>query len=113
MSLTNKAILKEANEAISAGDHEKFLSFCGDDSVWTFVGDQTLHGKEAIRQYIKSAYLEPPRFNIDQVISEGDLVTAIGKISLKQQDGSWVDYQYCDLWRFREDRMSELTAFVI
>lgn len=49
MSFNNKAILEKANEALTAGDYEKFLSFCTDDTVWTFVGDQTLRGKEAVR----------------------------------------------------------------
>ena len=38
----NKEILLKANEAISNGDHEAFLSYCTEDSKWTFVGDQVL-----------------------------------------------------------------------
>lgn len=113
MSSINKAILKKANEAVSEGDYEKFLSCCADDSVWTFIGAQTLNGKEVIRKYLADAYLEPPKFDIQDVFSEGELLTAIGKISLKQQDGTWADYQYCDVWRFREGKMFELRAFVI
>lgn len=113
MSSINKAILKKANDAVSEGDYEKFLSCCADDSVWTFVGDQTIKGKAAIRKYLNDAYLEPPRFDTADVFAEGELLTAIGKISLKQADGSWAEYQYCDVWRFRDGKMFELRAFVI
>ena len=46
----NKAILLEANAAIAEGNNEGFLSFCDDDTQWTFVGDKTLNGKEAVRR---------------------------------------------------------------
>ena len=45
----NKAILEEANAAISEGNNEGYLSFCADDTKWTFVGDRTLNGKENSR----------------------------------------------------------------
>jgi len=112
MSEKNKAILKAANEAVAGGDHEGFLSFCSDDVVWTFVGDQTFQGKEAVRHYMAKAYIEPPRFAVVNLIAEGDFVTAIGEITLKE-DGESTHYSYCDVWRFRDGKMAELTAFVI
>lgn len=113
MDLNNKAILEKANAAIAKGDNEGFLSYCSEDSKWTFVGEQTLQGKEAIREYMKKTYLEPPNFEIENLISEGDYVTAIGKISLKDEDGKITGYSYCDFWRFHDGKMSELKAFVI
>ncbi|WP_353720252.1 nuclear transport factor 2 family protein [Dyadobacter sp. 676] len=109
----NKAILEKANAAIINGDHEGFLAFCSDDTEWTFVGDQTLRGKEAVRQYMAIAYAEPPRFIVENLIAEGDFVTALGKISMKDETGELADYAYCDVWRFRDGKMAELRAFVI
>jgi uncharacterized protein (TIGR02246 family) len=60
MSDRNKAILEEANAANAKGDYERFLSFCTDDTEWTFVGDRILKGKEAVRQYMAETYIEPP-----------------------------------------------------
>ena len=113
MNLNNKLILESANEAVTRGDYEGFLSFCTDDTIWTFVGEQTLHGKEAVRQYMSKEYIEPPRFAVETLISEGDYLTAIGRISLKDETGIPVDYTYCDVWRFRDGKMAELKAFVI
>lgn len=113
MSLNNKLILENANEAVTRGDYEGFLSFCTDDTIWTFVGEQMLRGKEAVRQYIAKAYIEPPRFIVETLISEGDYLTAIGKINLKDENGVPVDYTYCDVWRFRDGKLAELKAFVI
>ena len=35
---SNKAILEQANAAVSQGDYEGFLAHCTDDVEWTFVG---------------------------------------------------------------------------
>ena len=113
MRENNKAILGKANAAITNGDHEGFLSFCTDDTEWIFVGDQTLRGKEAVRQYMATAYVEPPKFVVENLIAEDEFVTALGQISMKDKDGKTIDYAYCDVWRFRNGKMAELKAFVI
>ena len=113
MHLDNKAILEKANAAVTKGDNEGFLAFCTEDTEWTFVGDRILKGKEAVRQYMATAYLEPPKFVVENLLAEGDFVTAIGKISMKNEDGKMVDYTYCDVWRFQDGKMAELKAFVI
>ncbi|MBD2607225.1 nuclear transport factor 2 family protein [Scytonema hofmannii FACHB-248] len=113
MSDKNKAILEEANAAIAQGNYEGFLSFCADDTKWTFVGDKTLEGKEAVHQWMVTTYLEPPKFRVVNLIAEGDFVTALGDITMKDEDGKTADYSYCDIWRFRDGQMVELRAFVI
>ncbi|WP_285056700.1 nuclear transport factor 2 family protein [Pedobacter ginsengisoli] len=113
MTKENKEILQKANALIAKKDYEGFLTYCTEDTLWVFVGEQILNGKDAVRQYMKENYLEPPRFHVDQIIADGDYVTAIGKISMKDQDGKVVDSDYCDVWRFREGKMAELKAFVI
>ncbi|MBW4688598.1 MAG: nuclear transport factor 2 family protein [Komarekiella atlantica HA4396-MV6] len=109
----NKAILEEGNAAIAQGNNEEFLSFCADDMEWTFVGDKTLKGKEAVRQWMAMTYIEPPKFRVANLIAEGDFVTALGDITMKDEDGKAADYSYCDIWRFRGDNIVELRAFVI
>ncbi|MBW4459170.1 MAG: nuclear transport factor 2 family protein [Nodosilinea sp. WJT8-NPBG4] len=113
MSDKNKAILEKANAAIAKGNNEGFLSCCADDTKWTFVGDKTLKGKEAVRQWMATTYVEPPKFIVANLIAEGDFVTALGDITLKEEDGKAAHYSYCDVWRFRGDKIVELRAFVI
>lgn len=85
MSATHKAILEKANAAITQGDCEGFLAFCTEDTQWTFVGDRTLHGKDAVRQWMATAYTEPPRFEVHHLIAEGDFVTALGEITRERR----------------------------
>jgi ketosteroid isomerase-like protein len=113
MSEQNKTVLKNANAAVATGDYEGFLSYCTEDIEWTFVGDRTLKGKEAVRRYMHSTYIEPPQFVVDQFIAEGDFVTAIGDIQIRDESGKTTHSAYCDVWRLRDGKLAELMAFVV
>jgi ketosteroid isomerase-like protein len=113
MTQKNKATLLLANEAISQGDHEGFLKHCTEDTHWHFLGDKVLSGKEEVRNWMKEAYLEPPVFEVINLIGEGDFVTAIGTISLKDAEGNTTHSSYCDVWRFQNGKMAALCAFVV
>ena len=113
MQTDNKQILLQANHAVSRGDNEGFLAHCTDDVIWEFVGDRTLTGKDAVRAYMQQVYVEPPQFNVEHTIAEGDMVTAMGNISIKNGSGKLIKYAYCDVWRFSSGKMAALKAFVI
>ncbi|MCW1925593.1 nuclear transport factor 2 family protein [Luteolibacter arcticus] len=113
MSENNKATLTKANLAITQGDHEGFLSFCTEDTEWNFLGERTLKGKETVREWMATAYVEPPKFKVTQLIADGDFVAALGEITLKDAEGKEADHSYCDVWRFRDGKICELKAFVI
>jgi uncharacterized protein len=113
MSEKNKTVLKKANAEIARGNIEGFLSFCADDISWTAVGEGTLQGKEAVRQWMEKAYVEPPRFTLAHLIAEDDFVAALGDITVKDKDGKSTENAYCDVWRFRDGMMAELKAFVV
>jgi uncharacterized protein (TIGR02246 family) len=113
MSERNKAILTEANAAITAGNYEGFLAFCTDDTQWTFVGEQVLEGKQAVRQWMAATYDEPPKFAVAQLIADGDFLVALGDITTKDEHGKPARSSYCDVWRFRDGKLAELKAFVV
>jgi len=113
MSKKNKSILLQGNAAISGGNHEGFLELCTDDTRWEFVGERIITGKPALREYFAETYLEPPKFNVKDLIAEGESVIAVGEIELKGGDGKWVRYDYCDIWQFRDGKMASLRGFVI
>lgn len=110
---TGNQVLEKANAAIIKGDYEGFLSYCTEDTEWNFIGEQVLSGKEAVRKYMAEVYTEPPRFRVENLVAEGEFVIAVGKISLKNQAGDYVDYAYCDVWRLRDGKLHELKAFVV
>jgi ketosteroid isomerase-like protein len=108
-----KQILNEANAFITQGDYEKFLTYCTANTIWNFIGDETLRGINEVRNYMLKAYIKPPRFKVDLMVEEGNYLTAVGTISLLNEDSVWIDYEYCDVWRFENGKLAELKAFVV
>lgn len=113
MSDANKRVLQQANAAVTAGDNEGFLVHCVDDVTWSTVGGETLHGKEAVRAWMAKEYVQPPTFNVRELVADGDLVVAIGDIESRDDAGKTVQNAYCDVWRLRDGKLAELRAFVI
>lgn len=111
--LDNAAILERANAAVLAGEYDEFLEFCTDDTQWTFVGDVTLRGKDEVRRWMAETYVEPPRLRVDQVISSGNFVTAMGEVTVSDAEGRAQTSAYCDVWRFEDGKMAALRAFVV
>ena len=62
---------------------------------------------------MSTAYILPPKFTVENIISEGDFVIAIGTIRLKDENGIMASHSYCDVWRFLDGKISGLKAFVI
>ena len=60
-----------------------------------------------------ASYIEPPKFRVANLIAEGNFLTALGDIIMKDKDGQETHYSYCDVWRFGDGKMVELKAFVI
>ncbi|WET68854.1 nuclear transport factor 2 family protein [Sphingobacterium sp.] len=111
--MKNITILHRANEFIAKGDYESFLAYCTAETKWVFIGERILHGKEEVRAYLKEFYQEPPVFDVEKSIEEGDFVMVTGEIRLRNKEGKYDHFDYCDIWRFEDGKMAELKGFVI
>jgi ketosteroid isomerase-like protein len=113
MSTRNKEIVEKVNASFAANNLEGFLAQCADDVEWTMVGEKICKGKAAIRDWIKAMPAEPPVFTVATLIGEGDLVMAQGDMTMNEKERKAVPYSYCDIYRFRGDKIVELKSFVI
>ena len=113
MNTNNKQILQTANAAVSKGDFEGFLKHCAEDIEWNMIGDTSLKGKSAVREWMIETYVNPPKFAADHFVSEGDFVTVFGDIDIKDQKGNTTHSKYCDVWKFKDGLMTELRAYAI
>lgn len=111
--MNNTTILHTANEFVKNGDYESFLAYCTPNTKWVFVGERILNGKEEVRDYMKEFYKEPPVFSVEKDIEDGDFVMVTGEIRLKNKEGKYEHFDYCDIWRFEDGKIAELEAFVI
>jgi ketosteroid isomerase-like protein len=113
MATNNKEIVGKVNTAFAENSIDGFLSFCTDDVEWTMVGDKTVKGKDAVRDWMGSmATSEPPKFTVQNVVAEGDFVICYGDMVMKEE-GKLTPYSYCDVYRFRGDTIAELRSYVV
>lgn len=115
MSNSHKESVKNLNLAIQGNDLEAFLPFFTDDVQWTKVGDKAATGKEALGSLIRSLGDAPPpsSITIKAMIAEGDYVMAYGELVVADETGTPSSQAFCDVYRFRGDKIAELTAFVM
>lgn len=114
MSQKNKEIVEKVNAAFAENNPEVFLSNCAEDVTWTMVGEKTNKGKKAIRDWLAEMKdMEPPKFTVDRTIAEGDSVVCCGDMTMKDKEGKNQPYSYCDIYRFENDKIAELTSYVI
>jgi ketosteroid isomerase-like protein len=105
---THKRMIEQANFAFAGNDMDAFLSLCTEDVEWTMVGDSTVKGKRAIREWLKSMDPGTPKIRVDQIVAEDDVAIACGSFVMKD-----VAYDFCDVYRFKGDRIASLKAYVI
>ena len=117
MSDRNKETVGKVNKAFSAGNFEAFFDFCADDLVFTIVGDRTVRGKDTARQFMRSMAAEspePPTITpIEPILADGEFVAARGNMQMKDKDGKKGHYSYCDIYRFRGDKIVELSSYIV
>jgi ketosteroid isomerase-like protein len=114
MAADRKNTVQQINNAFAENNLEKVLSFCADDLTWTMVGDTTVRGKDAIRQWMASMDPQTPQITVRDTVAEGDLVIARGDMRMQEKkNGPAIPYTFCDIYRFEGDKVAELTAFVI
>jgi uncharacterized protein (TIGR02246 family) len=114
MSEKYREIVEKVNDAFTNNDNEAFLNFCADDVQWTIVGDQAVNGKDGIRDFMKSMEgMAPPTFTVKKIISDDDSAVAYGGMTMKDGEGNEGSYEYCDVYRFRGDKIAELRSFVV
>ena len=114
MSDKNKEIVEKINAAFTANNTEGFLEQCSDDVEWTMIGDQAVVGKDAIRTFMAQMEgHEPPVFTVDEMIASDDSVACYGGMKMKDADGKLGNWNYCDIYRIKDGKVTELRSFVI
>ncbi len=114
MSPTNKEIVQKVNDSFIDKTPQVFLDYCADDIQWTMAGKPPLNGKEDVLKVIDymKGYTDM-EMSTNHLIAEGDLVSCSGIMSMKGPDGRPYKGAFCDIYRFRDGRIAEMTSYVV
>ncbi|SFM63564.1 Ketosteroid isomerase-related protein [Chitinophaga sp. YR627] len=109
--MNNQDILTAANRALTEGNYDEFITYCAEDIKWECVGERTFNGKAELLAYISSTY-DGLAFTTENYIREKDFVVELGQIVF-EKNGESKECSYCDVWRFKDGMISQVTSFVI
>lgn len=109
--MNNQIIFSEANRALAAGQYDQFLAYCAEHIKWERVGERTITGKADLAGYLKSAY-DGLVFTTESYIKEHDVIVELGPIMLEKA-GTVKRSSYCDVWKFEDGQILQMTSFVI
>jgi len=112
--MTKKQIVEVVNRSFEDRNIDAFLEFCTDDVKWTVVGEKSVIGKAAIREWLsQSEGCDPPQFTVITLIAEDDIAICNGDMTMKETNGPESRYGFCDVYRFSDGRIAELTTYIV
>lgn len=111
MSEKYKQIVKEVDASFSENNIEGFFKHCSENIEWEMAGEGVKRGIQEIREWMDSMpKSEPPKINRKALIAENDRVAAYGDMTMKNEKGEDIAYDYCDIYRFENDKIVELIS---
>lgn len=113
MKTSNQLFLQKLNEAFARNDTGYILEQVTDNIQWNIIGDQTIEGKEAFAQTLKSmAQKSPMELTIYNIITHGKTAAVNGE--MQASDGK--TYGFCDVYKFsglKNPKINEMTSYAI
>ena len=113
MQTENKTIVEKVNAAFDDGNTDAFLSFCTDNITWNIIGDMQLRGKNAIKNFMNTTPAEQPQFTVKEIVAEDNSAVCYGNMKMKNKEGNWEDYSFCDVYHFSNGKIAELLTFMV
>ena len=116
----NKRLVANAFEAMGRSDIEPLVDLMTDDFAWIVEGKSTFSnrfdGKANVQrkllQPLFDTFATPYRFEIDEIIAEGDRVVLLGRGQVRTKWGKDYDNHYCFVIRMADGRMVELREYL-
>jgi ketosteroid isomerase-like protein len=109
-----KQIVEKYMDGFRATNHEKILSCLTDNVVWEMPGFYLHNGKAAFDKEIANPNADGhPDIKVTRLVEEGDIVVAEGTVIAKMKDGSNLDAVFCDVFHFKNGKISKLTSYLM
>jgi uncharacterized protein len=109
-----KRVVERYMQGFRDVDHDAILDCLTDDVTWSMPPYFELSGKAAFDGAIENeAAPGAPELRLTRLIEEGDVVVAEGEVQASLADGGRIDALFCDVFHFRDDRISRLVTYQV
>jgi uncharacterized protein len=114
MSSVKKRIVERYIEGFRAGDHDAILACLTEDVTWDMPPYFSLSGRAAFDDAIENdASPGLPDIQLNRLVEEGNVVVAEGAVQAALADGGRIDALFCDVFRFRDDKICGLVTYQV
>jgi ketosteroid isomerase-like protein len=115
-------LMKAISAAFNSRDVDRIVAFFAEDGVFCLargpeaVG-RTLSGKAAIRKALADRFVQIPDMrweNEQYILAPGDIndrAISVWTVRGKSSDGERLDYQGCDIYTFKDDKIVHKNTF--
>ncbi len=106
--------VRELFSSVDNMDTEAFLDFLEDDALFRFGSEQTITGKEAIRETIEAffASIKGLRHEILETWFEAGTVICQGEVTYTRKDDSDVTIPFVNILRMGSNRIREYLIYI-
>jgi predicted SnoaL-like aldol condensation-catalyzing enzyme len=110
-----KTTNKKTSEEFSSGNFESTYPHLAEDIQWNILGSTTLKGKKAVIDHCTKMRGEMAGATMKNLnhISDGDIIVVQGHCDYKNPDNTNGRVEYCDVYRFKNDTVQEITSYCI
>ena len=111
-------LMRAISAAFNSRDVDRIVEFFAEDGVFCLargpeaVG-RTLKGRAAIRKALADRFVQIPdmRWENEEYILAGDRAISVWTVRGKGADGEELNYQGCDIYTFRDDKIVHKNTF--
>ena len=113
MKEKNNQLLIKISEEFAKGNLKFVEAYLANDIKWNILGDSQIIGIKQVLEVSKMQQLESlPVITIKNIVAEGDYVVVESTGEAKTKNGNPYNQTYCDVFRFREEKLQEITTYL-
>ena len=112
--MENKS-LKEVSDAFSKGEFTSVYEYFDDHIKWNIVGSPPIISKVSVTAHCNKMLSEiasSTMNNTNYIVSDNTVVVQ-GYCSYTNQDNTPGRVEYCDIFRFNNTKLQEITSYII
>lgn len=109
--------IRDFNEAFSKNDLDFILNSMTDDIQWNFIGEKTVQGKEAVKEFMEPmSKVETLGLELLNIITDVRTAAAHGKMKIKEPSGEIKSFGFADFYVFdgqKSPKIKKMTSYVV
>ena len=107
--------IKQISDTFSKGDLKSVYLYFDDKIQWNIIGSPAISGRENVIAHCNKMLAEMASSSMNNThhIVTDNTVVVQGYCSFTNQDNTPGKVEYCDIFRFNEDKLVEITSYII